>query len=414
MKHILLVHQAFVSPRQAGGTRHYEFARLLVPDGQYRFTIIASTVSYLTGQPTQPNDDSDLESGIEVLRAYTPHVGHRNFVWRVIAFFGFMIASAWTARKVHNVDLVMGTSPPIFQAFSAWFIAFTRRKPFLLEVRDLWPEFAIDMGVLKNPILIRLSRWLEQFLYSHADHILVNSPAYRDYLCNRGIPADKVTLVPNGVDPGMFDPHADGQLMRQGLGLDQQFVVTYAGALGKANDLETILRTAQRLREYPDIHFLIAGDGNERANLETTAHEYDLKNLTFVGALPKTDMPELLAASDVCVATLMNIPMFRTTYPNKVFDYMAAGRPTILAIDGVIRTVLEAASGGIFVMPGDDRALADAVMLLYDDRPRAKQMGQSARAYVELHFNRRKHVQDFAQLLESVIAEGLPGVSKNH
>ena len=175
MKHILLVHQAFVSPRQAGGTRHYEFARLLVPQGQYRFTIIASTLSYLTGQQAKPDDDSGLETGIKVLRAYTPPVAQRGFIWRVLAFFGFMMTSVSISRKAHDVDLVMGTTPPIFQAVSAWFIAFVRRKPFLLEVRDLWPEFAIDMGVLNNSVLIRLSRWLESFLYKRADHILVNS-----------------------------------------------------------------------------------------------------------------------------------------------------------------------------------------------------------------------------------------------
>ena len=322
MKHILLVHQAFVSPRQAGGTRHYEFARLLVPQGQYRFTIIASTLSYLTGQQAKPDDDSGLETGIKVLRAYTPPVAQRGFIWRVLAFFGFMMTSVSISRKAHDVDLVMGTTPPIFQAVSARFIAFVRRKPFLLEVRDLWPEFAIDMGVLKNPVWMRmLSRWLESFLYKRADHILVNSPAYKDYLCNRGISAEKISLIPNGVDPTMFDPDADSQPLRERFNLGKQFVVTYAGALGMANDISTILRAALHLRESEDIHFLLVGDGKERPNLEASAQAHNLSNISFVGAVPKTEMPEVLAASDVCVATLMNIPMFRTTYPNKVFDY---------------------------------------------------------------------------------------------
>ena len=405
MKHILLVHQAFVSPHQAGGTRHYEFARLLVPEGQYRFTIIASTLSYLTGQQAQPEDDEGLEAGIDVLRAYTLPVSQRSFVWRVVAFFSFMVMAVWTARRAKDIDLVMGTSPPIFQAVSAWFIAFIRRKPFLLEVRDLWPEFAIDMGVLKNPVLIRLSRWLEAFLYSRADHILVNSPAYRDYMLKRGIPVNKVTLIPNGVDSTMFDPDADGQTMRHQLDLDGQFVVTYAGALGKANDLETILRAARHLHEYNDIHFLLVGDGKERSSLEAIAHEYGLSNVTFTGAMPKSDMPEILAASDACVATLMNIPMFRTTYPNKVFDYMAAGKPTLLGIDGVIRQVIEAAHGGIFVPPSDDKALAEAILRLYGDQSTLKQMGQSARAYVETHFDRHKQAHDFADLLEHVVTK---------
>ena len=402
MKHILLIHQAFVSSRQAGGTRHYEFARLLAPEGRYQFTIIASTLSYLTGQQSNSDDHSNSEPSINVLRAYTLPVAHRSFVWRVIGFFSFMVMSVWTARKAKQVDLVMGTTPPIFQAVSAWFIALVQRKPFLLEVRDLWPEFAIDMGVLKNPLLIRLARWLEAFLYNRADHILVNSPAYKEYILTRGILPDKVSLIPNGVNPEMFDPDADGDAMRQQLGLNGQFVVTYAGAMGKANDIETILRAARQLLLQNGVHFLLVGDGKERPHLEAIAREYVLSNVTFTGAMPKTDMPAVLAASDVCTATLMNIPMFQTTYPNKVFDYMAAGRPTILCIDGVIREVIEAANGGIFVPPGDDHAFADAVIQLFEDQPQGKKMGKSARAFVTAHFNRKQHAREFAALIEHV------------
>lgn len=399
MKHVLLVHQAFNSPRQAGGTRHYEFARLLVPSGQFRFTIVASTVQYKTGSRLSKDDDT-LEPGIEVLRAYTPAVLHRSFVWRVIAFFSFMFTAVWVSRKVKDVDIVMGTTPPIFQAVSAWFIATMRREPFLLEVRDLWPEFAIDMGVLKNPILIRLSRWLESFLYNRADHILVNSPAYRDYLLDRGIPEGKVSLIPNGVDPDMFNSTVDGSVIRDRFGLENLFVVTYAGALGMANDIDTILDAAKQLKDNETIRFLLVGDGKERVRLDNYARENNLVNVTFTGAIPKADMPAVLAASDVCVATLMNIPMFRTTYPNKVFDYMAAERPTILGIDGVIRDVVEAASGGVFVTPGDDNELANAIKQFYDDPSAAREMGRSARNYVEEHFNRHQHVGDFGLLIE--------------
>lgn len=402
MKHVLLVHQAFVSPNQAGGTRHYEFARLIVPDGQHKFTIIASTLSYLTGKAGAPEDDANLDEGIQVLRSYTLPVTNRSFVWRVIAFFSFMFSAVWTSFRVKEVDLVMGTTPPIFQAVSAWVIAALRRKPFLLEVRDLWPEFAIDMGVLNNPVLIKLSRWLESFLYSRANHILVNSPAYRDYMLNRGIAPEKVSLIPNGVDPTMFDGPDVRDAVRQELGMGGRFVVSYAGAMGAANDLQVVLKAADRLRDQADIHFLMIGDGKERKNLEAIAQTLKLSNVTFLGSQPKTRMPDFLAASDACLATLMDIPMFRTTYPNKVFDYMAARRPTILGIDGVIREVVEAANAGIFVQPGDDAALADAVLKLHADPDAARQMGDSGRAYVEAHFSRQDHAEAFKQLIDAV------------
>jgi glycosyltransferase involved in cell wall biosynthesis len=399
--HALIIHQAFASPREGGGTRHYEFARHLIEEG-HQATVVASSVSYLTGMSVTASTKlvtrEELD-GIRVLRAYAMPVVHRSFAWRVVSFFSFMFTSSWAGLRAGRLDVVVGTSPPIFQAMSAWFVAALRRGTFLLEVRDLWPEFAIDMGVLTNPTMIRLSRWLEGFLYSRARHIVVNSPAYRTYLLDRGVEPDKVTLIPNGVDPALFRPQSRGNGIRREFGLADEFLVTYTGALGMANDIPTILRAAHHLRGEPTVRFLLVGDGKERANLERMARELELDNVVFGGCRAKSEIPMILAASDACVATLKNIPMFRTTYPNKVFDYMAAGRPTILGIDGVIREVIEAARGGIFVPPEDDRALADAVRLLATSPSLAREMGEHARAYVEQHFNRRLQAEQFAQLL---------------
>jgi glycosyltransferase involved in cell wall biosynthesis len=403
--HVLLIHQAFVSPDEPGGTRHYELACHLVQTG-HQCTIIASDLSYLTGHRTLTQQglitQQDIQ-GIRVLRAYTYPTMHRSFVWRVISFLSFMLTAVWAALQAGPVDLIVGTSPPIFQAVSAWLVATLRRRPFLLEIRDLWPEFAIDLGVLKNPVLITLSRWLERFLYARARHILVNSPAYADYLIKKGIPETKVSLIPNGVDVDLFDPHADGRHIRDEFVLQDKFIVTYAGALGLANDIDTILRAASRLRHEPAIHFLLVGDGKERHNLEKQAHTLALPNVTFTGPRPKAHIPDILAASNACTATLKDIPMFRTTYPNKVFDYMAAGRPTILAIDGVIRQVVEAAEGGIFVPPGDDAALAAAVQRLYQDHQQGQTMGTTARAYVVKHFDRHRQAVQFVELLQQLL-----------
>jgi glycosyltransferase involved in cell wall biosynthesis len=403
---ILLIHQAFVSPDQAGGTRHYELAQHLVQNG-HDFTIVASDLSYLTGEravaPGKGIVSKQVHNGVTVLRAYTYPALHRSFVWRVVSFISFMVSSVLASLRAGPVDLVMGTTPPIFQAASAWLVAWLRGRPFLLEVRDLWPEFAIDMGVLTNPLLIALSRALEAFLYARATHVLVNSPAYRDYLIAKGVPTGKISLIPNGVIPELFDPNDDGSELRARLGLADRFIVTYAGAMGMANDLETVLRAAQHLADVPHIHFLFVGDGKERANLQAASNQMGLGNVTFAGAFPKSHMSTVLAASDACLAILKNIPMFRTTYPNKVFDYMAAGRPTILAIDGVIRQVIETAGGGVFVPPGDDAALATAARTLASDPERSRAMGAAARAYVVQHFNRRQQAQDFEQLVAELV-----------
>jgi len=401
---ILLIHQAFVTPYEGGGTRHYELAQHCRGKGQ-ELVIVASSLNYQTGK-LLPNCrglfTKQQIDGITVLRAYTHPSLHRSFFWRVVSFLSFMVSSAWAGLRAGPLDVVMGTSPPIFQAVSAWMVAAIRRRPFLLEIRDLWPEFAIDMGILTNPLLIRMSHWLEKFLYTHATHIMVNSPAYRDYLIGKGIPEQKISFISNGVDPKMFNPEDQGSHIRKSLGLDGKFVVTYAGALGMANDITTILNAAIRLKDLDGIRFLFIGDGKERAKLERLAYEQHLSNVIFTGARPKTEIPHILASSDACMASLQNIPMFTTTYPNKVFDYMAAGRPTILAIDGVIRKVIEESRGGIYVQPGDSQAFADAVIYLEQHRDQATAMGKAARAYVEKHFDRASQAEEFSMLLISL------------
>lgn len=297
----------------------------------------------------------------------------------------------------------MGTSPPIFQGVTAWALARLKGAKFLFEVRDLWPDFAIAVGVLKNPALIKLSLWLERFLYRHADRMMVNSPGYVEHVASRG--AKRVELIPNGADPGMFDPLDDGIQFRASHQIAEKFVVLYAGAHGISNDLEIVLEAASLLQQQPVIQFVLLGDGKEKANLQARAAALGLTNVLFLPPVPKSGMPAALAGADACLAILKPLEEYKTTYPNKVFDYMAAGRPVILAIDGVIRAVVDAAGCGIFAAPGDARALADAALKLAADRGAAARMGLDGRAYLEQHFSRGK----LAEKLENLFA----GLLKN-
>jgi len=404
---ILLINQSFVPPAEPGHTRHFEMAKYLHKCG-HEMAIVASDSNYQTGLRTVERKGLYAEQvieGIRVLRAYSAQTLHRSYFWRAISFFSFMFSSAWAALQVKDADLVMGTTPPIFQAVSAWFVAFVRRKPFLLEVRDLWPEFAVSMGVIKNPVLIALAHWLEKFLYARATHILVNSPAYKEYIVARGVPPKKITFIPYGTDIDMFNPGVDGAPVREKLGLKDKFMVLYAGAMGQAHDLYTVLRAAKRLNDEADIQFVFFGAGKERLNLEAQAGRLGLKNTLFAGVCPKKEMPAVIASADVCLAILQNLAMFRTTYPNKVFDYMASARPTVLVIDGVIREVIEASHGGAFVEPGNDELLAKTILQLSRDPQRVKQMGEDARAYLVKHLDRRDKLAETLELLERLIRE---------
>jgi glycosyltransferase involved in cell wall biosynthesis len=400
--HILLIHQAFASLGDPGGTRHHELARYLVAHG-HQVTIIASPVSYLTGNHTDRiywSETSVDDLGVTIIRAWTLPSMHRSFVLRVFAFLSFMFSSFFIGLSVKHVDLVWGTSPPIFQGISAWLLACLKRVPFLFEVRDLWPDFAIAVGVLRSRILISLSRCVERFLYRHADQVVVNSPGYIDHVTQRG--ASKVALIPNGSDPDMFDPAATGNEFRQQHGLSNRFLVLYAGAHGMSNDLGVLLDAAELLKDDPGVIFILLGDGKEKAALVSSAHTRGLDNVLFLPSLPKNQMAQALAASDACLAILKPIDLYKTTYPNKVFDYMAAGRPVLLAIDGVIRILVETAQAGIFTQPGDPQSLSKAVRTLHSNPALCHQMGASGRAYIEQHYSRSQIAEQFTELIGSI------------
>jgi glycosyltransferase involved in cell wall biosynthesis len=422
--HILLIHQAFAALDEPGGTRHYELACYLTQRG-HRVTIIASPLSYLTGGSTfstalfpdgthisafPVGDGARDEGEVRILRTATYHALHRSFVHRVFAFFSFMLSSFVVGLKVRKVDLVWGTTPPIFQGVTAWLLARLKRVPFLFEVRDLWPAFAIAVGVLNNRTLIRLSEWLERFLYHHAERVIVNSPGFIEHVKSRG--AKHVELIPNGAEPGMFDPADTGDSFRALHHLEDRFVALYAGAHGLSNDLGVVLEAAKILQDEmmntakvadtPAIHIVLLGDGKEKLLLQQQAAAMGLANVTFVPPMPKNDMATALAAANACIAILKPLDEYKTTYPNKVFDYMAAGRPVVLAIDGVIREVVEAAGCGVFTQPGNPTELANAIQILASAPEHCRAMGLKGRRYVEMHFSRSILAEKLAHSLEEM------------
>ena len=388
--HILLIHQAFVTTGEAGGTRHIEFAKRLAAHG-HRVTIITSPVSYLSGKNSRSGlylwETERYAEGIEIRYCWTSSGMHKGFLPRLLAFFSFMFSSFFCALSVRNVDLVWGTSPNLFQAWTAWLSAKCKRKPFLLEIRDMWPEFAIAMGALRNKTLIRMSQWLEKFLYRHADRIIVNSPGFIPFI--RDICGKTADLVPNGADEEMFTG-ADGTEFRKQYHLEDDFIVMYSGAHGPANDLETVLDAADLLRDRLGIRFVFVGSGKDKPRLEAIKAEKQLDNVLFIPPVPKDRIASVMAAENAGLAILKKIDMFKTTYPNKVFDIMACGDPVLCQIDGVIRDVVEENHAGIFVEPGDPQALADAVLKLAADPEGCRVMGGNGRKTIEEKFSRDK------------------------
>ena len=385
---------------EPGGTRHHELARFFAAAGHH-VSIIASPVSYLTGRSEKNVKVSrDANGTIDIYRVYTYPALHKSFIHRVFSFVSFMVSSFFKSMAIRNIDVVWGTTPPIFQSFTGWLVARLKRKPFMLEVRDLWPAFAIAVGVLHNKTLIRLSLWLEKFLYTHADRVVVNSPGFIPHIQSRG--GKNIVLVPNGADPAFFNarPESCRAAHPEWRG---KYVLLYTGAHGMSNDLDVVLRAAKLLENTPAIHFVLLGDGKEKRALQERAEKLALKNLEFRASLPKTEMPAMIAAADACIAILKPVEMYKTTYPNKVFDYMACAKPVVLAIDGVIREVLEAARCGLFCKPGSPQKMSEAILKLYRDPSAARDMGLNGRRYLELHFDRAQIAGEFIKAVEDLV-----------
>lgn len=402
---VLFVHQSFLTQKDGGSGRGNDFARRLVERG-HRVVCLAGTYNYLTGK-VLPEFRGRLSvheevDGYTVLRTWMYAGYHHGFFARIVSFVSFMITSLLGGMRERRVSVVVPCTPPFFLGITGYLLAVWHRAELIYEVRDLWSEVAFELGIVKNRWIIGAVRRLERFLYSRSRYIVVNSPGFIEPLMAIGVPADRIKLIPNGVDLEQFRPMPEVRnRMRAEHGWAGKFVVLYAGSLGLANSLETVLEAAAIMRDEPDVLFVFVGDGQRRQELEEYANRLLLTNVRFTGAVAKQRIPEMLAGSDAGVATLLDTPLFRTTYPNKVFDYMACAKPTLIGIDGVIREVIDASQGGVFVKPQDPESLAEGVRRLHANPEEARAMGDRALAYVTKHFDRRQAEVSMAELVES-------------
>jgi glycosyltransferase involved in cell wall biosynthesis len=409
--HILVVHQHYLSAGQPGGSRFNEFARLWCEAG-HQVTVLAGTVNYATGE-TNPNYrrrvvTEEREGAVRVLRCRVPESYSKSYVGRAWAFAGFAMSSTYALAYVQRPDVIIATSPPLTTALTGAAAArrWGRRVPWIFEVRDLWPESAVTTGVLSpgSPIVQALYR-IERLAYRDSSLINVLTPAFRDDIVRRGLASEaKISLIPNGADLDLFSPGERNNDLRRDLGWGDRFVVMYAGAHGRANALQQLVDTAERLRSRPEILIACVGDGPERAELTRTAKERGLENIVFHGPLPKAAMPSVVAACDVGSAVLQRNPTFRTVYPNKVFDYMACERPVLLAIDGVARKlVCEEAQAGVFVEPEDPDQIAAGILALADDPEGRAEMARRGRSWVVENASREALSLRYLSAMEKLV-----------
>jgi colanic acid biosynthesis glycosyl transferase WcaI len=330
----------------------------------------------------------EILDSVDVLRVPTLIFPNRAIFLRIVDFLSFMFTSCIASFFVGRPDVVLATSPQFFTAVSGWFVSRVYRRPFVFEIRDLWPDSIVAVGVMKEGRAIRFIRVIEQFLYRHADLIVTVTSSSRDLLMARGIEGDKIVVITNGIDTGQLTPGPAPVELRQELGLENKIVVSYVGTVGMAHGLQLILDAAQDCRNrLPQVHFIIVGSGAELRDLQQQASERGLGNVTFIGRVAHDEIVNYWRLSDMTLVLLKDIPLFRTVIPSKIFEAMATGTPIITNVRGELQTLLEPLGIAAMIEPSNLNALVDAIETLATSPDRREALATAA-AKAAKHYDR--------------------------
>jgi glycosyltransferase involved in cell wall biosynthesis len=370
-------------------------------------------VTVLTGMPNHPTGvlppeyrravrRREQRDGYRVVRTWLYATPNEGVLRKTLCHLSFMVTSVllggWACGRA---DTVVVSSPTFFSIGSAWLLARLKRARLVVEVRDLWPAIFVELGVLTNRPVIRLLERLELAAYAAADQVVVVSDGFRQNLIDRGVPPAKVHTIRNGVALDRFRPDFPGrEEARTRLGARPgDCLVLYAGTHGISHALPRVADAAALLAGQA-VRFAFVGDGADKPRLERRLAELGLENVTLAAAVPPDQVPALLAAADICLVPLRDVPLFATFIPSKMFEYLAAAKPVIGSVAGEPAQILREA-GAVVVPPEDSEALAGAVGSLADDPPRRAAMGSRGRAYVERFFDRAELARQYRKILES-------------
>jgi len=394
---ILLIHQYFLEPTDGGGSRFNEMTRIWSEQG-HEITVLAGMM-HANGKEKIPEYKGKYfvnkkHDKVNVWRCHVSESYNSGFLGRLWGYFSFVFSSIWAGlfKTKEKYDIILVTSPPLFVGITAYVLSRFKRIPFVFEVRDLWPESAIDTGVVTNKWIIKFAYWFEGFIYKKAKLINVLTPAFRDTLISqKAVPEAKVVFIPNAADFSLSDElinsHFDRVDFKVKNNWQDKFVITYVGAHGVANHLIQVLETADLIQsKLPNVLFVLIGNGMQKEMLIEEAKLRKLTNVQFIDSVPKKDVFKYIIASDFGMSVLKKVDTFKTIYSNKTFDYMACKTPLFLLIDGVSRQLVEEAQCGVFVEPENPQAFVSAIETYVNINVR--EMGLNGYNFAKLHFDR--------------------------
>ena len=395
---ILYISQYFPPEVGATQTRAIEMASNLVKQGH--------DVTVLTEFPNHPKGiipkayrwklvEREHLNGIKVVRTWVFTRPNKNFYTRMGFYLSFMFMASIVGSFLRGrFDIVYATSPPFFVGAAGLWLSKIKRAKFVIEIRDLWPQSAVELGELNNKRFIRWAEKLEELYYKKARKIIAVTQGIFDTIYERGF--KNVALVLNGTNTELF--FNTGPVKRLELGDQNTFVVLYAGILGLAQGMEQLCELAEQALSHSDIQFVFIGDGPLKSKVEEIKAEKNLTNLKLLGEIPREEIPKYLSSADCSLVPLKKNPLFLGALPSKMFDCMACERPVILSVDGEAKKVLSESGGGIFVGPENTTQMLDAILKLKDNAALCESMGKSGREFVEKNFSRRQKALELEKI----------------
>lgn len=407
-KRILFLSHYFYPEGNAPAARVFEMARQWVREGHH--------VTVLTGFPNVPNGviypgyrnawkQREIIDGIEVIRVWTCIAPNRGTVRRILNYLSYMLTAVLAGFTLKKPDIIIATSPQFFCGLAGLVLKRIKRVPFILEIRDLWPESIAAVGAIRNRLIIGPLEWLEKFMYRSADHIVTVSKAFQAHILAQGGRENAITTITNGVNVQVFQPRGRDVTVRQRHRLNGEFICAYIGTIGLASGLDIVLEAARILKHRRESHIklMLVGDGAVRESLETQAKKERLDNIIFTGRRDKADIPGYLAAIDACLVHLKKDDLFKLVIPSKMFEAAAMAKPIILGVEGHAAELLKAAGAGCCIEPENAGQLVDTIMHLAQNQARRDSMGAAGRAFVSRYFNRSRLAFDYLELIHKVL-----------
>jgi glycosyltransferase involved in cell wall biosynthesis len=402
-KKILVLYQYFRHPGEPGGTRFYWLAKKMMDEG-YDVTVLTQKNSFNDENKNAPFHERVLVDGITVVYIKNAYANSFSYFKRVSSYLKFMFFSLYYAWKEKDVDLVLASSTPITIGIPAIILYWFKRKPFIFEIRDLWPEIPVQMGAIKNKLLITFLRKLEAYLYRKSVHVVALSPGQKEGV-EWYVPGEKVTVISNMAKIDKFWDREKNWAFAEKLGLRRDtFKVVHFGTMGAMNGLDNVVDTAKLIKEkgITDIELILVGSGGHKEKFKKRQKEEQLDSLIILDRMAMSDISELVNLSDVSYVGIKPVKIVETNSANKFFDSLSAGKPLILNYGGWMADIINENQCGIRIHPTDPQAFLDAILTLKADPQRCQSMGLSSRKLAETRFDKSILTQQYADLIGEV------------